>query len=90
MSGFASQNISIVHVLRTYTALYRNVYATQPHVRALGLLHGPKGAWTKVELAKTLAVSEGTVEECIDDLLRAELITWDEEGQNVRLLTRLF
>ncbi|MFX1254594.1 MAG: hypothetical protein ACFFCZ_23475 [Promethearchaeota archaeon] len=90
MRGLASQDISSIDVLRTYIALYNNVFATRPHVRALGLLHGPKAEWTKEEFAKTLAVSESVVEECIEDLIRAELITWDEAGESVHLLARLF
>ncbi|MFX1532723.1 MAG: hypothetical protein ACFFDI_00665 [Promethearchaeota archaeon] len=90
MQGLASQDISSIDVLRTYMALYNKVFATRPHVRALGLLHGPKAEWNKEEFAKTLAVSEAVVEECIEDLIRAELITWDETGENVRLLARLF
>ncbi|MFX0062245.1 MAG: hypothetical protein ACFFC7_08650 [Candidatus Hermodarchaeota archaeon] len=90
MRGLASQDISSIDVLRTYVALYNNVFATRPHVRALGLLHGPKAEWNKEEFAKTLAVSEIVIEECIEDLIRAELITWDEKGENVRLLARLF
>ncbi|MFX0091779.1 MAG: hypothetical protein ACFFBD_08450 [Candidatus Hodarchaeota archaeon] len=88
--GLESTDITSVDILKTYMALYEKVYAKSPHVRALGLLHGPKSDWNQVELAKTLAASEMVITECIEDLVRAELIAWDEKRESVRLLTRLF
>jgi predicted transcriptional regulator len=91
LSGSVDTNINIKHILSVYVTLLENVFEGKPHAKILLLLnsHEPHQI-TRQELNQTLGFSAAIVLHSIHELLRAELIDYEDETGLVTLKERIF
>lgn len=77
-------------LLSIYMILLEEIWQGQPHFRILYTLHGDKEKMTREELKMTTGIEGAMVLRAIQELAKVELVEYDIETQEVKLLKRLF
>jgi len=90
LAGTTDANINIKHILSVYVTLLENVFEGKPHAKILLLLNsGEKKSITRQELNQTIGFSPAVVLHSIHELLRAELIDYEDDTGVVTLREQL-
>lgn len=84
------ETIPVQELLAIYIHLLEDVFAAQPHAKALFLLHGAKTQMTRTEITKTAGHEPTAIRKALGDLSRAGLVDYDVEKETVRLKKRLY
>ena len=90
LSGSVDANIDIKHILSVYVTLLEHVFEGKPHAKILLLLNSHENNQiTRQELNQTLGFSAAIVLHSIHELLRAELIDYEDDTGLVTLREKL-
>ena len=90
LAGTADANINIKHILNVYVTLLEHVFEGRPHAKILLLLNtNETHKITRQELNQTLGFSAAIVLHSIHELLRAELIDYEDESGLVTLKEKM-
>ena len=90
LAGTADANINIKQILSVYVTLLEHVFAGQPHAKILLLLNSHEShKITRQELNQTLGFSAAVVLHSIHELLRAELVDYEDETGLVTLRQKM-
>jgi len=82
--------IPVQDLLALYITLVEDVFGARPHAKVLFLLHGAKTTMTREEITKTAGHEAAIIRKALADLARANLVDYDLEAGQVRLLRRLY
>jgi len=80
----------IKNLLKIYGVLISEIYNATAHYRILDLLHGDKAELSKDEIKGATGISGAMVLHAIFDLRKANLISYDEEIGQAKLIRRIF
>ena len=90
LAGTADANIDIKHILSVYVTLLEHVFEGKPHAKILLLLNtNETHSITRQQLNQTLGFSAAVVLHSIHELLRAELIDYEDETGVVTLREKM-
>lgn len=90
LAGTADANINIKHILSVYVTLLEHVFEGKPHAKILLLLNSHEShKITRQELNQTLGFSAAIVLHSIHELLRAELIDYEDDTGLVTLKEKI-
>lgn len=90
LAGTADANIDIKHILSVYVTLLEHVFEGKPHAKILLLLNSNEThSITRQQLNQTLGFSAAVVLHSIHELLRAELIDYEDESGIVTLREKM-
>lgn len=82
------KDVDALKLLDIYLVLMGDVFNSSVHVRLLLILHGEKPKYTLDELAKASGSRLLEVRQAIFDLRNANLVKYNDETQEVELVTR--
>ncbi len=80
------QKVDVSDLLAIYILLIEKIFGGKPHARILYTLHNTKTAITRKNLESSTGIMASSVIKAIHDLRNAEIVSFDEETQEVRLL----
>ncbi len=89
MTGRQANDEEIKEVLNIYITLMEEVFAGKSHFKVLSIIHGEKETWTSAELVKSTGITELNLRTVLGDLVRANMIVYDEENATIKLLKRI-
>lgn len=90
LAGTAEANIDVKHILSVYVTLLEHVFEGKPHAKILLLLNtNETHSITRQQLNQTLGFSAAVVLHSIHELLRAELIDYEDETGLVTLREKI-
>ena len=89
MTGKQAKQEDLRDVLSIYITLMEEVFSGRAHFKVLSVMHGEKEFWTRYELSKSTGFPEITLRSVIGDLVRANMIDYDEENDIINLKKRL-
>jgi transcription initiation factor IIE alpha subunit len=82
--------INLQEVMKLYVILTEQVLDGSSHIKLLTLLHGNKEYMTKDELSKASGIQPAATLRAIFELRNNGLVTYEEVGEKVKLIRRLF
>ncbi len=82
------KDVDALKLLDIYLVLMGDVFNSSVHVRLLLILHGEKEKYTLEELAKASGSKLLEVRQAIFDLRNSNLVKYNDETQEVELVTR--
>ncbi|RMG31203.1 MAG: hypothetical protein D6732_15090 [Methanobacteriota archaeon] len=82
------KDVDALKLLDIYLVLMGDVFNSSVHVRLLLILHGEKAKYTLEELAKASGSRLLVVRQAIFDLRNANLVKYNDDTQEVELVTR--
>ena len=88
-TGKQASQEDLKEVLKLYITLMEEVFSGRAHFKILSVIHGEKEVWTREELVKSTGFAEIKLRSVLGDLVRANLIEYDEEQATVKLLHRI-
>ncbi len=80
------QQVDVSDLLAIYILLIENIFGGKPHARILYTLHNTKTAITRKNLESSTGIMPTAIMKAIHDLRNADLVSFDEMTQEVRLL----
>ena len=89
MTGRQANDEEIKEVLGIYITLMEEVFSGRSHFKVLSIIHGEKEIWSRAELVKSTGISEINLRSILGDLVRANMIVYDEETATIKLLKRI-
>jgi predicted RNase H-like nuclease (RuvC/YqgF family) len=89
LTGKQANQEDLRGILSIYITLMEEVFSGRAHFKVLSIIHGEKGIWKRKELAKSIGISEIKLRSVLGDLVRANMIVYDEENASIRLIKRL-
>ncbi|MEM1657519.1 MAG: hypothetical protein QXK94_00575 [Candidatus Jordarchaeales archaeon] len=78
------------HLLSIYITLLEEVFGGQPHAKVLYLLHGDKNIMKRKEITEAAGFQPAIILKSIYDLAKANLVEYDLESEEVRLVRRIY
>ena len=79
------EKVDISDLLAIYITLIETVFYGKPHARILYTLHDVKTAITRKNITSSTGIQPAAVLKAVHDLVAADLISYDEESQDVKL-----
>lgn len=89
LTGKQANQEDLRDVLSIYITLMEEVFSGRAHFKVLSIIHGEKEIWKREELVKSTGISEIKLRSVLGDLVRANMIEYDEENASIKLLKRL-
>lgn len=89
LTGKEASQEDLKSVLNIYITLMEDVFSGRAHFKVLSIIHGEKETWKRDELAKSSGIAEIQLRSVLGDLVRANMIEYDEETTNVKLKKRI-
>ncbi|OLS16907.1 MAG: hypothetical protein HeimC3_37860 [Candidatus Heimdallarchaeota archaeon LC_3] len=89
LTGKQASQEDLKGVLNIYITLMEDVFSGRAHFKVLSIIHGEKETWKRNELVKSSGISEIKLRSVLGDLVRANMIVYDEEKASVKLIKRL-
>ncbi len=83
------EKVDVSDLLAIYIVLIENIFGGKPHARVLYTLHNTKTAITRKNLEASTGIMPTAVIKAIHDLRNADLISYDDESQEVRLIKEI-
>ena len=80
-----AEKVDVSDLLAIYIILIEQIFGGKPHARVLYTLHNTKTAITRKHIASSTGIMPTAVIKAIHDLRNAELVSYDEETQEVKL-----
>jgi uncharacterized phage infection (PIP) family protein YhgE len=79
------EKVDVSDLLAVYITLIETVFYGKPHARILYTLHDVKTAITRKNITSSTGIQPAAVLKAVHDLVAADLISYDEESQDVKL-----
>jgi DNA repair exonuclease SbcCD ATPase subunit len=79
------EKVDVSDLLAIYITLIETVFYGKPHARILYTLHDVKTAITRKNITSSTGIQPAAVLKAVHDLVAADLISYDEESQDVSL-----
>ncbi len=79
------EKVDVSDLLAIYIVLIENIFGGKPHARVLYTLHNTKTAITRKNIESSTGIMPTAVIKAIHDLRNADLVSYDEESQEVKL-----
>ncbi|NWF96284.1 MAG: hypothetical protein HXY34_09080 [Candidatus Thorarchaeota archaeon] len=80
------EKVDVSDLLGIYIILIEKIFGGKPHARVLYTLHNTKTAITRKNLEASTGIIPTAILKAIHDLRNADLISFDEETQEVKLI----
>lgn len=80
------EKVDVSDLLAIYITLIETVFGGKPHARVLYTLHSTKKAITRKNLESSTGIMSTAIIKAIHDLRNAQLISFNEETQEVKLI----
>jgi hypothetical protein len=80
------EKVDVSELLSIYIMLIETVFGGKPHARVLYTLHNTKKAITRKNLESSSGIMSTAIIKAIHDLRNANLVSYDEETQEVKLI----
>ncbi|MFX1603275.1 MAG: hypothetical protein ACFFCK_07290, partial [Promethearchaeota archaeon] len=80
------EKVDVSDLLAIYIVLIENIFGGKPHARVLYTLHNTKTAITRKNIESSTGIMPTAVIKAIHDLRNADLVSYDEESQEVKLI----
>ena len=80
------EKVDVSDLLAIYIILIENIFGGKPHARVLYTLHNTKTAITRKNIEASTGIMATAVMKAIHDLRNAELVSYDDETQEVKLI----
>jgi len=80
------EKVDVSDLLAIYITLIETVFGGKPHARVLYTLHNTKTAITRKNLESSTGIMPTAVIKAIHDLRNAQLVSYDDETQEVKLI----
>ncbi len=84
----SKRDVDALKLLDIYLVLMGEVFNSSVHVRLLFILHGEKDVYTLDELTRASGLRGLEVKQAVFELRNANLVTYNDETQEVRLINR--
>jgi uncharacterized coiled-coil DUF342 family protein len=79
------EKVDVSDLLAIYITLIETVFYGKPHARILYTLHDVKSAITRSNIASSTGIQPAVVLKAVHDLQNADLVSYDEDSQEVNL-----
>jgi len=79
------EKVDVSDLLAIYITLIETVFYGKPHARILYTLHDVKSAITRKNIVSSTGIQPAAVLKAVHDLQAAELVSYDEDSQEVML-----
>ena len=79
------EKVDVSDLLAIYITLIETVFYGKPHARILYTLHDVKTAITRKNIQSSTGIQPAAVLKAVHDLVAAELVSYDEDSQEVNL-----
>ncbi|MHA2104506.1 MAG: hypothetical protein ACW981_13845 [Candidatus Hodarchaeales archaeon] len=89
LTGKQASQEDLKGVLNIYITLMEEVFSGRTHFKVLSIIHGEKENWSRNELVKSTGIAEIKLRSVLGELVRANMIVYDEENASVKLIKRL-
>ncbi|MHA2190488.1 MAG: hypothetical protein ACXAEB_09340 [Candidatus Thorarchaeota archaeon] len=83
------EKVDVSDLLAIYIMLIENIFGGKPHARVLYTLHNTKTAITRKNIESSTGIMPTAVMKAIHDLRNAELVSYDDESQEVKLIKEI-
>ncbi|MFX1262717.1 MAG: hypothetical protein ACFFAZ_11555 [Promethearchaeota archaeon] len=83
------EKVDVSDLLAIYIILIENIFGGKPHARVLYTLHNTKTAITRKNIESSTGIMATAVMKAIHDLRNADLVSYDEETQEVKLIKEI-
>ncbi|MFX0108759.1 MAG: hypothetical protein ACFE7R_10765 [Candidatus Hodarchaeota archaeon] len=83
------EKVDVSDLLAIYIVLIENIFGGKPHARVLYTLHNTKSAITRKNLEASTGIMPTAVLKAVHDLRNADLISFDEDSQEVKLIKEI-
>ncbi len=80
------EKVDVSDLLAIYIILIENIFGGKPHARVLYTLHNTKSVITRKNIISSTGIMPTAVTKAIHDLRNADLVSYDEETQEVKLI----
>ena len=84
------EKVDVSDLLAIYITLIETVFYGKPHARILYTLHDVKSAITRKNIASSTGIMPAAVLKAVHDLAAADLVSYDDETQEVALKKDIF
>ena len=88
-TGKQASQEDLKEVLKLYITLMEEVFSGRAHFKVLSIIHGEKEVWTREELVKSTGFAEIKLRSVLGELVRADMIEYDEEQAIIQLKRRI-
>ncbi len=89
LTGKQAKDEDLQGILNIYLTLMEEVFSGRAHFKVLSIMHGEKEIWKRRELVTSTGFSEIIIRKVLGELVRANLIVYDEEQASVKLVQRI-
>ncbi len=79
------QKVDVSDLLAIYITLIENIFGGKPHARILYTLHDTKAAISRKNLESSTGIMPAAIIKAVHDLRNADLVSYDEDTQEVKL-----
>lgn len=83
------EKVDVGDLLAIYIMLIENIFAGKPHARVLYTLHNTKTAITRKNIESSTGIMPTAVMKAIHDLRNADLVSFNDETQEVKLIKEI-
>jgi len=83
------EKVDVSDLLAIYIILIENIFGGKPHARVLYTLHNTKTAITRKNIEASTGIMATAVMKAIHDLRNADLVSYDDETQEVKLIKEI-
>ncbi|MFX0055805.1 MAG: hypothetical protein ACFFAX_10810 [Promethearchaeota archaeon] len=83
------EKVDVSDLLAIYIILIENIFGGKPHARVLYTLHNTKSAITRKNIEASTGIMATAVMKAIHDLRNADLVSYDDETQEVKLIKEI-
>ncbi len=89
LTGKQAKQEDLRGLLSIYITLMEEVFSGRAHFKVLSVIHGEKAIWERGELVKSTGISEIKLRSVIGDLVRANIVDYNEEETTITLMKRI-
>ena len=83
------EKVDVSDLLAIYIMLLETVFYGKPHARILYMLHDTKAPISRKNIAQSSGIQPAVVQKAIFDLANADLVSYNEETQEVKLIKEI-
>jgi uncharacterized coiled-coil DUF342 family protein len=83
------EKVDVSDLLSIYIMLLETVFYGKPHARILYMLHDTKAPITRKNIAQSSGIQPAVVQKAIFDLANADLVSYNDETQEVNLIKEI-
>jgi outer membrane murein-binding lipoprotein Lpp len=84
------EKVDVSDLLAIYIVLIEQIFGGKPHARVLYTLHNAQAAITRKNIISSTGIMPTAVTKAVHDLRNADLVTYDDETQEVKLIKDIF